>query len=134
MGIWHKRKRKYIQKRRQRSSLLRGETELLQFLSTLAILHQDELKNRLIFTQFFDSSWFKSAYSSNRPVTKKLARQGIETILTPKKQRRPLPSLLYKTFFYGKWYMLLIGAVVVVVCCETMTSGHAAGATVNPRG
>ena len=43
----------FIQKRRQKSSL--------------AILHQDELKNRLICTLFFNSSWCKSANSSTRP-------------------------------------------------------------------
>ena len=31
------------------------ETELLQFLAALAILHQDELKNRLIITLFLNS-------------------------------------------------------------------------------
>ena len=31
---------------------------------------------------------------------KKLARQGIESILSPKQQRRPLPSLLSLSFFY----------------------------------
>ena len=29
-----------------------------------------------------------------------LARQGIETTLSSKQQRRPLPSLLYKSFFF----------------------------------
>ena len=75
---------------------------LLQFLATLlTILYQDELmKNTLNCPIFFNSSWCKSAYSSNRPGAKELARQGIEAILSPKKQRRPLPSLLYKSFFY----------------------------------
>ena len=40
----------FIQKRSQRSSLIPGRSELLQFLSVLAILHQDDLKNRLICT------------------------------------------------------------------------------------
>ena len=44
--------------------------KLLQFLSELAILHKDELKNRLICTLFFNSSWCESAYYSNRPGTK----------------------------------------------------------------
>ena len=44
-------------------------TAFLQFLVALAILHKDELKNRLICTLFFNSSWCKSAYSSNRPAT-----------------------------------------------------------------
>ena len=33
-----------------------------------------------------NSSWCKAAYSSNRPGAKKLLRQGIEEILSPKKQ------------------------------------------------
>ena len=36
----------------------------------------------------------------NRPSAKKLARQWILLILSPKKQRRPLPFLLYLSFFY----------------------------------
>ena len=39
-------------------------TEVFQFLAALAILHQDELENRLIWTLFFNSSWCK--YSSKR--------------------------------------------------------------------
>ena len=31
----------------------------------------------------------------------KVARQAIEAILSPKKQRQPLPSLLYESFFYS---------------------------------
>ena len=31
-----------------------------------------------------------------------LAWQGIESILSPQQQRRPLPSLLYKFFFYDR--------------------------------
>ena len=40
----------FIQKRRQRSSLLLG-TEFFKFLAALAILHQDDIKNRLICTR-----------------------------------------------------------------------------------
>ena len=32
---------------------------------------------------------------------KPLARQGTESILSPKQQRRPLPFLLYLSFFYA---------------------------------
>ena len=39
-----------------------------------------------------------SSYSSNLPLSKSLARQGIEYILSPKQQRRPVPSLLYNSF------------------------------------
>ena len=44
----------FIQKRRQRSSLLLEETKLLQLLAVLAILHQDGMKNRMnssVFSQ-----------------------------------------------------------------------------------
>ena len=41
-----------------------------------------------------------SSYSSIRPSAKQLARQGIESILSPKQKRRPLPSLLSLSFFY----------------------------------
>ena len=37
------------------------------------------------------------AYSSNRADAKLLALQEIAAILSPKKKRRPLPSLLYNT-------------------------------------
>ena len=33
--------------------------KLCQFLATLAILHQDELKNRVQISLFFTSSWSK---------------------------------------------------------------------------
>ena len=71
--------------------------------------HQDERKNRMksslpiVMVQiilFFQSSWCKSSYSSKRPGAKQLARHGIEAILSPKQQRRSLPSLLYKSVFY----------------------------------
>ena len=49
----------------------------------LADLHQDDLKNRLICTR---TSW-------------RICRVLIS--LSPKKQRRPVPSLLYKSLFYA---------------------------------
>ena len=75
-------------------------TDLLQFLSALAICTRMSWRKCWFVPMFYNSSWCNSAYSSNRPVAKYLARQGIETIQPPKKQRRPLPSLLYKSFFY----------------------------------
>ena len=48
-------------------------TELIQFLAPLAILHHDDLKNRM--NLFF---------SSNHPGAKQLAWQDIESILSPK--------------------------------------------------
>ena len=53
------------------------ETGLIQFLAALAILHQDKLKNRLISS----------------------TRLGAKQFCPPNKQRRPLPSRLYKSFF-----------------------------------
>ena len=41
-----------------------------------------------------------SCYSSKSSWAKQVARQDIELILPPKQQRRPLPFLLYKSFFY----------------------------------
>ena len=42
-----------------------------------------------------------STVSFKRTKTKQLTWQGIEQILPPKQTRRPLPSLLFKSFFYG---------------------------------
>ena len=64
-------------------SLLLGGKKGYKFLAALAILHQDDLKKRMI-----------SSYSSNRPgtinpilqiflVKNSIARQGIESILSP---------------------------------------------------
>ena len=73
-----------------------GGTEFLKCLAALAVLHQDDLKNRLICTLvfnsyccksayssivllqislFFNSSWCKSAYSSTRPGVNQLILQ-----------------------------------------------------------
>ena len=108
-------------------------TDLLQFLSVLAIWHQDELKNRLICTLFFNSSWCNSAYSLNRPVAKYLARQGIETIQPPKKQQRPLPSLLYKSFFYDlyKRNKNLLSVFDYRVVCQNLF--HRCGSKIGSR-
>ena len=99
----------FILNKGQRSSLLLGGKQILKFLAVLAILRQDELKNRLVFTW---TSWrigCKSAYSLTCPGAEYQARQGIAEILFPKKQRRPLPSPLYKSFFYSfNVYVLLV--------------------------
>ena len=56
------------QKRRQRSSLLFGGAEFIQFLAALAVFHQDDIKKRM-----------NSSYSSNRHIVKTaIVRQGIE--------------------------------------------------------
>ena len=67
-------------------------TELIQFLSKLAILHQYSIWRKrgihpilhivlVQFILFFTSSWCISSYSSNCPGAKKLARQGIKSRL-----------------------------------------------------
>ena len=43
-------------------------TELIQFIAALAILHSEKLKNRMIWTLFFNSFWCNSG--SNRPGAK----------------------------------------------------------------
>ena len=40
-----------------------------------------------------------SSYSSYHPGAKLVARQGIEKILSPNQQRRPLPSVLHNTVY-----------------------------------
>ena len=59
------------------------ETEFLQFLAALAILQQDDLKTRVQISIFFNSSWLAIAASNS-------------SNSVPKKQRRQLPSLLYR--------------------------------------
>ena len=58
-------------------------TEFLQFLAALAILQQDDLKTRVQISIFFNSSWLAIAASNS-------------SNSVPKKQRRQLPSLLYR--------------------------------------
>ena len=49
----------FIQRRQEKAKVVAASwgKELLQFLAALAILHQDELKNRLICTLVFNSSY-----------------------------------------------------------------------------
>ena len=75
--------------------------EFLQNLAALTILNLVELKNMLIcilhpiqlvlrqISLFFKSSWCKIASTSRNQWNS-----------VPQEERRPLPSLLYKTFFY----------------------------------
>ena len=53
----------------------------------------------------FGPGWYEESdeffLSSYHPGAKQLALQEIEYILSPKQQWRPLPSLLYKSFFYA---------------------------------
>ena len=98
------------------SLLLFGGRKLLQFVATQAIWAFGTSVTRMIrgkgwihsiiqialvhLILFFKFSWCNSSYSSIRPCAKLLARQGIESILSPKQKRRPLPSLLSLSFFY----------------------------------
>ena len=63
-------------------------TELLQFLAALAILHPDKLKNRLICTLFFNSSWCKIA-SAARNQSNSVLQEAATTFA----------FLLYLSFF-----------------------------------
>ena len=59
-------------------------TEVLQFLDSLAIRHQDDFEEKDNIILFFISSWCNnSSYNSNRPNAKQLTRQGTEKILSP---------------------------------------------------
>ena len=51
--------------------------------------------------------FFYSSMSSNHPGPKSGVQQGIESILSHEQQRRPLPSTLYKSFFYGFGWQIL---------------------------
>ena len=62
-----------------------------------------ELENHLFF-QSIHSAKCPLLYSSNHPGAKYVVRYG-----TPKQQRRPLPSLLYKSFLYAKPFILCRG-------------------------
>ena len=57
----------YRQKNRQRSSLLFGGKEFIQFLAALAILPRTILKNRINLSFSFKLSLCNSSYYSNRP-------------------------------------------------------------------
>ena len=93
---------------------------MLQFLAALDILHQDDLKNRLNLHK--DELKNRGA---NQPIPQlvlakiaTVARQGIEAILSPKKQRRPLPSLLYKSFFFvhcAVFYNVIYGLLACIM-------------------
>ena len=71
---------------------------------TIAIFHQDKLKNRMICARMSWRIRWKSAYSSTRSGQKiAVAQQGFEAILSPLNQRRPFPSLRHKSFLHDPW-------------------------------
>ena len=53
-----------------------------------------------MWCNFAKKPLFYSSFSLNHPVAKSVVRHGIEYFPSPKQQRRPLPSLLYLSFFY----------------------------------
>ena len=75
-------------------------TEFIQFLAAHAILHQDEWKNRMNGTRMIWKGGWIHPILKNRLSAKQLAPQGIEYIIYPEQQRRPLPFLLFLSFFY----------------------------------
>ena len=69
-----------------------------------ARLHQsekDDMKKRMNFTRKIWRKWWINPNLHIFPDAKLLAPQGIYKILSPKQQRRPLPSLLTLSFFNG---------------------------------
>ena len=68
LNLFHRR-RIYLEEKAKVVAVTWGK-KLLQFLATLAILHQNNLKNMLICTLFFNKSWCKSGYSSTCPGSK----------------------------------------------------------------
>ena len=115
----------FIHKRRLRSSLMLEGQNCLNSLPYLLFhtkticrigsFHQDDLKNKMF-----------SSYFSNRPGEKQLLQQGIEALLSPKQQQRPLPPLLYKSFFYVTPLPFLphpfTAVLLIVECIEWRTA------------
>ena len=78
--------------------------------------------NRLICTLFFNSSWCKSAYSSNGPSAKQLQRgKELKQCCYPRRSDDLKPSLLYKTVFYSMLSPIsdFCNAQFIVVPCDT---------------
>ena len=88
--------------KKKRSSLLFGGNNLFHSLTryTVAVLHCDELKNRINCTRM-NKKRMNSSYSSKSSQCKIASAESKETILSPKQQRRPLPFLLSLSFFYA---------------------------------
>ena len=63
----------------------------------IAVLCHDDMKKRMNCTRMI---WSIGYIHPTLQIFLVLARQGIESILSPKQQRRPLNSLLYLSFFY----------------------------------
>ena len=72
------------------------------------------LNKRMNSSFYFKLSWCNSTYYSESSYAKQLARQRVEWILSPKQKWRPLPCLLYKSFFYGG----VTAVTLVLITCE----------------
>ena len=91
----------FIQKRKKRSSLIPGGQKCFNPCH-VSYLNQDDLMKKLICTR---TSWrigCQSAYYSTRPGAKYVASaaRDCRNDVPPQKQRGPLPSFLYKSFFF----------------------------------
>ena len=67
----------------------------------LAILHLDDVEKGINLSYFFYIFLVQFILFFKSSQLKMQVRQGIESILSPKQQRRPLPSLLSLSFFYA---------------------------------
>ena len=109
-------------RRRQRSSLLFGGTDMIQFLVALAILHQDDLKKGLnssyssyrpgVIHPIFISSWCNSSYSSNLPGAFHLILQIVlvqnSYCSTAKKWIDSVPQAAATTFAFSSVFIILL--------------------------
>ena len=91
-------KDKYIRKCKGRRCCL-GD-KIIHFLAALAVMLSSDYEEQDELILFFKLFWCNSSYSSNRPSAKLLTWRGIQQILYPKQQLRPLPFHLYLSFFY----------------------------------
>ena len=76
------------------------ETEFIQFLAALAILNQYNWKNRM-------NSFCSSYHPGTIHYFLHIKLMQLNKFCPPKQQRRPLPSLRYKSFF------CVVGAVAI---------------------
>ena len=107
----------FIQKRKQRSALLFGHwwTEFIKFLAALAILHQDDLKNRTNSS----FSWYHCGaihpFLHIIRVQNSYRGKELNKICPPKQQRRPLPSLLERLLFFSRGGKLDLSKSILTV-------------------
>ena len=92
-------------------------------------LHQDNRTNRMnCIRTIWRIGWIHQIILIQNSYW---AKQGIKSILPPKQQRRPLPSLLSFCFFYGKVYQIKVSwptlspaanlsQAIVMISCITL--------------